>query len=180
MAALGIDRAAVLPSLIRQLGIGGLAGIALIIFQELIPRAVKETLIFWRLRDRAPGHRAFSKIAKRDPRVDPTELAVLLPTHPMSGAEQNSLWYRWLKSVESDPAIADNHHRLLALRESSVLLVLLGVTSLVGGPFLFGSLRKVLLLAVPCFGFYVLTAIAARNAANRLVGNVIARKVATS
>lgn len=177
---LGLDRAALLQSALQHLGIAGLAGVALLIFQDLVPRPLKEVLVFWRFRDRVPGYRAFSKIAPADPRVDPTELAVLLPEQELTGAEQNALWYRWLKSVDADPGIADNHHRFLALRDCAVLLLLLALVSLVGSPFIFGSLRKTALLAGTCFGSYLVTALAARNSAARLVGNVIARKVATS
>src|SRR5215207_11644416 len=116
---LGLERSMLLQSALQHLGVAGVVGIALLIFQDLIPRPAKEALVFWRLWDRPPGCRAFSKIAQRDPRVDPTELAVLLPNKPMTAPEQNALWYRWLKSVESDPAIADNHHRFLALRDSA-------------------------------------------------------------
>jgi hypothetical protein len=150
----------------------------MLVFQELIPRSVKEVIVFWRLHERVPGYRAFSTTARGDPRVDPTELAVLLPDRPLSPAEQNALWYRWLKAVEQDPAIADNHHRFLALRDCAALLFLLTLVSLGGGLVL--DLNRGLLLAGLCVGGYLFVAIAARNSAVRLVGNVIARKVATS
>lgn len=178
--ALGAERAELLQSVLRHLGIAGLTGVVLLIFQDLVPRSVKEMLVFWRFRDRTPGHRAFSRIAPADARVDPTELAVLLPEQELSGPEQNALWYRWLKSVEADPAIADNHHRFLALRDCAVLLSLLTLVSMLGGPFVLGSLRPVALLTGVCFGLYLVAALAAQNAAVRLVGNVIARKVAIS
>ena len=97
----------------------------------------------------------------------------------MTGDEQNALWYRWLKSVESDPAIADNHHRFLALRDAAVLLFLLGLASpflaLIGAQHSRWSVLGGVLLAA-----YVVTALAARNSAIRLVANVIARKVGTT
>ena len=97
----------------------------------------------------------------------------------MTPAEENALWYRWLKTVEADPAIADNHHRVLALRDCAVLLLLLAFAS----PLLLlpgASLRTLLVIIAGCVLAYLITMIAARNAAVRLVGNVIARKVATS
>ena len=177
-AALGFDPATLPQSLLQPLGVAGLAGVLMLVFQELIPRSVKEGVVFWRLRERVPGYRAFSRIARRDSRIDPTELAVLLPDRPLAPAEQNALWYRWLKSVEQDPAIADNHHRFLALRDCAALLFLLTIVSLGGGVVL--DFYRGLTLAGVCFGSYLLVTVAARNAAARLVGNVIARKVATS
>jgi hypothetical protein len=112
--------------------------------------------------------------------VDPTDLAVSLPPGQMSPKEQNALWYRWLKSVEADPGIADTHYRYLALRDCAVLLFMLTLATPLVAWVAGGGLRAGLILIAVCFGGYLVTAIAARNAAVRLVGNVIARKVATS
>jgi hypothetical protein len=181
-AALGADAdlKRLVPEMVGKIGIAGLGGLALLVFQDLVPRSLKEVLIFWRLRERLPGYRAFSVIAVKDMRVDREDLAILLPSRQMLPAEQNALWYRWLKSVESDPAIADNHHRLLALRESAVLLLLLAVFSAGWFALQAGADKDRLILCGTCVVLYLLTASAARNCANRLVGNVIARKVATS
>ena len=178
--ALSLDRAQALQTLLQHLGIAGLTGVGLLVVQDLVPRPIKEALVFWRLRERLPGHRAFSKIAPNDPRVDPTDLAVLLPRSQMTGHEQNALWYRWLKSVEGDPAIADNHYRFLALRDCAVLLILLATISLVAGLVFWTELRAGLVLTGACVLAYGLVALAARNAATRLVENVIAQKLATS
>ena len=179
-AGLGLDRTELVQSVLQHMAAAGVAGVALLIFQDLVPRPLKEVLVFWRLRERLPGFRAFSKVAPGDPRIDPTELAVLLPARPLTGNEQNALWYRWLKSVEADPAIADNHYRFLALRDCAVLLLLLALASPLVALIPPGDIGRGLLLGGICLAAYVLAALAARNAAVRLVGNVIARKVATS
>ena len=177
---LGSAGVASIQAALKHLGVAGVAGVALLVLQDLVPRAVKEVVVFWRLRNRAPGCRAFSDIAPRDQRVDATDLAVLLPASPMTPTEQNALWYRWLKSVEADPGITDNHHRFLALRDSAVLLLLLAIVSpaLLLLPGVVG--RGPLYLTASCAVAYLLTALAARNSGVRLVGNVIARKVATT
>lgn len=178
-AWLGLDRVTATSSVLQHLGLAAVGGLILLVLQELVPRSVKEVLVFFRLRDRLPGCRAFSVIAARDPRIDPVELGVLLPSKTMTGVEQNALWYRWLKSVEADPAIADNHHRFLALRDAAVLLFLLGLTS----PFLAcisAQHSRWFILGAAFLGAYLVTALAARNSAIRLVANVIARKVGTT
>jgi hypothetical protein len=177
---LGIGQGSVLKVVLPQLGAASTAGILFLVFQDLLPRPAKEVLIFWRFRDRLPGCRAFSIIAKNDPRIDPTELAVLLPPGTMTPSEENSLWYRWLKSVEADPAIADNHHRFLALRDSAVLLLMLALVSPALALVPDSRTQPPLMLGAACTVAYLVTALAARNAGARLVGNVIARKVATS
>lgn len=177
---LGFERLTQLQPVLTHFGAAGIAGVLLLVLQDLIPRPVKEVLVFWRLRDRLPGCRAFSGVAKRDPRVDPTDLAVLLPVTPMTPTEENALWYRWLKSVETDPAIADSHRRFLALRECAVLLFLLALVSPVLALVPEAGRQVSLHLAIGCAVAYLLVAVAARNAGVRLVSNVIARKVATS
>ena len=177
---LGLDQVREFQTAWQNLGAAGLAGILLLVFQDLMPPSFKEAAIFWRTRDRLPGCRAFSVIAKGDQRVDPTDLAVLLPNQPMTPTEQNALWYRWLKEVETDAGIADNHYRVLALRDAAVLLLLLALVSPLLGLLPDATARAPVILTLVCSAAYLITAVAARNAAVRLVANVIARKVATS
>ena len=177
---LGIDRVAQVETLLQHAGFAGIAGIVMLVLQELFPRSVKEVLVFWRLRDRVPGCRAFTGIAPKDPRVDPTDLAVLLPSTLMTPTEQNALWYKWLKATESDPAIADNHRRFLILRDSAVLLALLTLATPVLLLWPASEPARILMLGGGVLLTYVVVALSARNAAVRLVGNVVARKVGTA
>lgn len=177
---LGLDRITQIKTVLEHVGMAGIAGVAMLVLQEVFPRQVKEALVFWRLRDRLPGCRAFSEIAKADARVDPTDLAVLIPATPMDATQQNALWYRWLKATESDPAIADNHRRFLILRDCAVLLALLSLVTPAMLIWTHGMPRHTLLLSGGLFVAYAIVATSARHAAVRLVGNVIARKVATA
>lgn len=177
---LGIDRVAQVETLLQHAGFAGVAGIVMLVLQELFPRSVKEVFVFWRLRDRVPGCRAFTGIAANDPRVDPTDLAVLLPSTPMTPTEQNALWYKWLKATESDPAIADNHRRFLILRDCAVLLALLTLATPVLLLWPASDPARTVMLGGGVLLTYVVVALSARNAAVRLVGNVVARKVGTA
>lgn len=177
---LGLDRVTQAQTLLQHAGFAGLAGIVMIVLQELIPRSLKEVLVFWRLRDRPPGCRAFTGIAPKDPRVDPTDLAILLPSGPMTPTEQNALWYKWLKATEGDPAIADNHRRFLILRDSAVLLALLTLIAPALLLWTASNPYRILMLGGGTLLAYVVVALSARNAAVRLVGNVVARKVGTA
>ena len=91
---LGVDNLTLSQAALQRVGIAGASGVGLLVLGDLLPRSVKEVLVFWRLRHRPPGFRAFTAIAPRDGRIDPTELAVLLPTSTMGPTEQNALWYR--------------------------------------------------------------------------------------
>jgi hypothetical protein len=177
---LGLQQVTQIQTLIQHAGFAGLAGIAMLVLQELIPRPLKEVLVFWRVRDRPPGCRAFTGIAPKDPRVDPTDLAILLPSGTMTATEQNALWYKWLKATEGDPAIADNHRRFLILRDGAVLLALLALITPVLLLWTTSDPSRIPMLGGGTLLAYILVALSARNAAVRLVGNVIARKVGTA
>ncbi len=177
---LGLAQTTEMQTLLQHAALAGVAAVAMLALQEIFPRPLKEVLIFWRLRDRVPGCRAFTEIAPKDTRIDPTDLAVLLPKGPMTPTEQNALWYRWLKASESDPAIADNHRRFLILRDCAVLLLLLALVTPALLAWSAGSHQRILMLAAGLFIGYAVVAFAARNAAVRLVANVVALKVATT
>ncbi|WP_062782612.1 hypothetical protein [Novosphingobium capsulatum] len=174
----GITSVNQIQSFVQHASLAGLAGLGVLLLQEIVPRPIKEMLVFWRWRDRVPGCRAFSVIAPADQRIDPVDLQILLPRQSLTASEENALWYRWFKSVESDPGIADNHRRFLILRECTVVLLMLFLAT----PLLL-FLKTTPQLSLPTFmgGLflcYVVVAFAAQNASKRLVGNVIALKVA--
>ncbi|MEF2557395.1 hypothetical protein VQ044_14095 [Aurantimonas sp. C2-5-R2] len=176
----GLDRITQIQTLLQHASIAGVAGVVMLALQDLFPRSLKEMLVFWRLRHRVPGCRAFTEIAPKDARVDLTDLAVLIPTAPMTPTEQNALWFKWLKATENDPAIADNHRRFLILRDCAVLLALLALVTPVLLIWTFDTQTQTLMLSGGLLVAYVVVALSARNAAVRLVGNVVARKVATA
>lgn len=156
-------------------GITGLIGLVL---EEIYPRPLKEVLVFWRRTERVPGFQAFSQIGRKDTRVEQAKLSRLLPKGQMSPSAQNSLWYKWLKEVEDNPGIAQNHRTSLILRDATALAATLAVLTPILGLVAFQSLVPVIVLQVSCLGVYLALMFAARHAAERLVGNVIALKVA--
>lgn len=176
----GVHDASLFDAFLKHGAVAGLAGIFLLVLQEVFPRAVKEALVFWRIRDRIPGCRAFSVLAPREARIDQAKLATLVPTSPMSPADENALWYRWLKEFEDNVVVAESHRRYLSLRESAVLLASLTVVSPLLGFVPPHSWPGALALCALAVGGYVVTAYAARNAGERFVCNVMALKVAKS
>lgn len=156
-------------------GITGLIGLVL---EEMYPRPLKEWLVFWRRTERVPGFRAFSQFGRNDARVDQAKLTLLLPEGQMSPSAQNSLWYKWLKEVEGDPGIAQNHRSSLVLRDATALAATLAALTPLLALVAFQSVVPALVLEAGCLGAYFALMIAARHAAERLIGNVIAFKVA--
>lgn len=166
--------------IVQHVSAAGVAGLLILVFQDFAPPTVKSSLVFWRIRDILPGHRVFTQLAQNDPRIDGTELAAVLPLERMTGGQQNALWYRWFKEVQTDPTIMDAHRRYLALRDCTVLLALLTVLSPVLGIVEVQTWPGAFKLAGVCGLAYLVVMIAARNAACRLVCNVVACKVSSS
>lgn len=164
--------------LLQHAAAAGVAAVVLLVFQDLAPPGLKATLVFWRVRDALPGHRAFSELSGRDPRVDPAALAALSPKDPETGRQQNARWYRWLKEVEAEPPVSDAHRRYLALRDCAALLLLLALISPGLGVLEVQTWVSSLKLAGLCLAAYLVVMLSARHAAERLVVNVIACKVA--
>ena len=90
----------------------------------LIGPQTKARLVFWRWVNPLPGCRAFSEHAQRDPRVDIDALERKIGKLPTDAREQNSVWYRLYKSVESDPSVTHNHRDFLFTRDYASLAVL--------------------------------------------------------
>lgn len=159
-------------------GATGVLGVLALVSEELLPRPFKEVVVFWRRRRRLPGFCAFSKIAPTDGRVDQATLKSLLPAGPMTPEQENQLWYKWLKETESDAGISQNHRNFLILRDAAVLAAALAAFS----PILLimnqNAWLHVLALAAISGCLYLVLMVSARNSACRLVGNVVALKVA--
>src|SRR5262245_40187581 len=84
----------------------GFALVAATVLNGLLNADLKARLVFLRWRHALPGHRAFSKYALSDPRIDPSALEKVnggsLPTDPI---EQNRAWYRLYRASENDHAV---------------------------------------------------------------------------
>jgi hypothetical protein len=154
-------------------------GIALlgVINSQLSPEA-KARIIFFRWTNPLPGSEAFSKHAKADQRIDLSSLQKQYGPLPRSGAEQNKLWYRLYKTVESEPSVQDAHRDYLFARDyaclSLMMIPLLGVLgfSQIKSP---GTAVVYLVLLIVQL---VLAWRAARNNGIRFVKNVLAVKAA--
>jgi len=139
------------------------------------PRRWKEVLVFWRIRKNClPSNRAFSVFALNDPRVDRRRLAEKYGPLPSDPAEQTRLWYMLYQKNVDHPAVEDAHCAYLRYREMTALVASIVTTFLVASVWIHPSLRAL------TFGFglvsaqYLLLLLAARNAADHFVSNVLA------
>ena len=148
-------------------------------FGWVMPRAGKEFLVFWKIRNCLPSSGAFTLIGPHDPRVDMQRLIGKYGPLPEEPGEQTPLWYRIYRAHKEEASVEDAHGAFLRFREMTTLCVAFIIVSAVsvayfaigGRPLLFGALLLVL--------EYLTVMIAARNAATRLVANVLAIESAT-
>ena len=144
----------------------------------LLPPMAKARLVFWRWRHPLPGCRAFSDLAKRDPRVNVPALRAKFGTFPKAEVDQNALWYRLYRTVEHDAAVAQGHRDFLFARDYAALAALailpLGAAAFVQA----GSFRQAATYWAILMVQYLVACFAAANFGRRLVCTVLAVKSA--
>lgn len=145
-----------------------------VFLNDLLPSNAKASIVFWRLKDALPGHRAFSEHAEADPRIDLAALKQKIGEFPQSPRDQNSCWYRLFQKYQSNVIVSDSHKRFLLFRDSSSLTLLVlaiaWIASVLAGAPAGPQATVVGGLAVQ----FLWLAISARNTGIRLVQNVLA------
>lgn len=159
--------------LVRLLTLAGAPALVLMATM-LIPAEGKSAIVFLRIRNILPGHRAFSTYVPRDGRIDAQALRKNVGAFPSDPKEQNKLWYRLYKKVEAEISVTQAHRHYLLFRDLAALSLLLALVS--PAVLLFVGLEPS--LAAISIGLfivqYVLSAIAARNSGVGFVCNVLA------
>ena len=151
-----------------------IAAILIIVLEGILKNGIKEFLVFWRFRNRLPGHRAFSHIGPNDPRIDMTRLASLFPDGvPEDPKRQNNEWYRLYRNFRDEPQVFFSHKAFLLTRDLASLTVVF-IPLAISGHFLLGTTPAVIayhltLLVV----LFVLMSLSSRNYAERFVANVL-------
>ena len=154
-----------------------LAGIAI---QNLLPRSWREILVFWKVKARLPGHRAFSFYAKKDARVA-SSLPIFSEAELLSPEQQNARWFRWYNKYSSRPAVAEASRLYLAFRDLAAASLLTSPAAII---VLANSsanhVTNFLLVLSFSLCSYFVSIIVARNKASDLVTNVLALRSAES
>lgn len=159
----------------------GLALAATSIVNGLLAADLKARLVYLRWHNALPGHRAFSKYAPADARVDVDQLkAQLGDDFPNSPDEENRAWYRLFKEVETAPGIIHTHREFLFARDytavSAFFLVAFGGTAFA----LAESDKVALIYGAVLAAQFLLVRQAAANYGVRLVTTVLAHKSSTT
>ncbi|MBW1731404.1 MAG: hypothetical protein JRJ75_11020 [Deltaproteobacteria bacterium] len=136
---------------------------------------IKEFLVFWRIRHRLPGHRAFSIIGPRDARVNMKKVTALFPNGlPTDPELQNQEWFALYKKYEGERRVFYSQKAFLLTRDLTALTAaavpLSFIGHLIAGSQWGGMAGYHLLLLM---GMLLLISVSARNYGNRFVANVL-------
>lgn len=157
----------------------GMAVVIVTVINGILSPAAKARIVFLRWTHALPGHKAFSELADKDPRVDMALLKKAvgskLPTDP---ADQNKLWYRLYKAVETRSSVDHVQRDFLLTRDYACFAFLVF--------FVFGTVALIELNAAKVSLLYVgammvqffLVRQAAVNYAHRFVTTVLAETAA--
>lgn len=150
---------------------------AALILSDLFSSESKATLVFWRLKHPLPGTRAFSQLAKRDPRVSIEQLRKNAGGRlPRSPEKQNELWYRWSRKHAESQSVMKAHKDYLLTRDMTAITW----TTAVAMALLFILAPEPREHAFKFYGFqlaaFLAVSTAARNIGNRFVQNVLAEE----
>lgn len=147
--------------------------VAVLLVNGAIPHSIKATMVYWKVKNNLPGCQAFTKHGPADQRIDMVALRKNVGRVPTEPAEQNALWYKLFKHVESDLSVAEAHKTYLLYRDMAALSFFLAFT--VPLVFVWTAMPATAAVTLLALGSqYVIAAIAARNSGVRLVCNVLA------
>lgn len=148
--------------------------IAAIVLNGLLSNKFKEILVFWKLKNRLPGCKAFTELVLTDQRIDIGALKRKIGDLPKDPTEQNRKWYNLYRSISDNDVVFGSHRDFLFTRDLCAIsfvfiLFLLPAVYIFWSNAYMKSCYAILLISQ-----YFVTAIAARNYGNRLVCNVLA------
>ena len=147
--------------------------VLVLVLNGFLSAAMKARLVFWRWKHALPGHRAFSRLASRDPRIDMAVLEDKLNNIPRDPEGQNTLWYSLYRKQESKMIVREAHRQFLLARDSGSIAFLFSIFGTLGLWYFDHTLSWLLTYFVVMIVHYIVLAIVARNHGNGFVCNVL-------
>lgn len=150
------------------------AAVLIIVLEGIFKNTVKEFLVFWRFKNRLPGHRAFSHIGPDDPRIDMERVNQAFPDGlPVDPKKQNNEWFRLYREYQDELQVFHAHKAFLLTRDLTSLTVVFIPLSILGH-FLSGSEPQMLVYHLLILVLlFVVISLSARHYGERFVANVL-------
>lgn len=170
-----------LPSIGKIVALPAVAALVLGIISWILPAAIKETMVFWRVGPhRLPSSKAFTVVAPADPRIDMARLTTRLGTLPHEPEKQNALWYATYRKHDKELSVMDANGAYLLYREMAALVPFIAFVSFVLALALASARGNLEVVGAILLLEYFVLIFATRNAGTRLVSNVLAVEAAIS
>lgn len=141
-----------------------------LILNGLLPNYIKEFIVFWKFTNRLPGHKAFSKYAKKDSRIDFQNLKDKYSEIESEKLDENRLWYKIYKQYVESPSVWDSQKNYLFMRDITNLTIIFMIIILIINYFFDVNYIYYIGLGIE----YILLMIVCRNYAIKFVTNVLA------
>jgi hypothetical protein len=150
------------------------SAILIIVLEGLFKNSLKEFFVFWRFKNRLPGHRAFSHIGPNDPRIDMERVRKLFPHGiPTDPKVQNSEWFQLYSLYQDELQVFYSHKAFLLTRDLTSLTVVFIPLSILGH-FLLGSKPQMLVYHLLILVIlFIAISLSAKHYGERFVANVI-------
>lgn len=147
-------------------------GISLL--QDLVPRGFKEWLVFWRLRERLPGHRAFSKGRRWSSVIAQNEVIDFEIRETLGARFQDRLFYNLYDRYRENGSVKHYSFRYLQWRELATAALVLGIFGYLAVGAAEGWTSRPALQSVGgSLVILIASVFAARNSANSLIDRVL-------
>lgn len=151
-----------------------LSPVVVLVFNGFLSNKIKEILVFWKLKNRLPGCRAFTELVLVDQRIDITTLNRKIGELPKDPTEQNRKWYNLYRSIEDNNIVIGSHRDFLFTRDLCAISFLFMLFFIPIAYFYWENINTKIYYIGYLFLQYISTAIAAKNYGNRFVCNVLA------
>ncbi len=148
-----------------------------LILTGIISSENKARLVFWRFSEALPGHRAFSVLAPKDPRIDMQFLKSNVDDWPQTPKEEYAIWYRIYRQYSGRIRVVNSHKAFLLSRDLATIAFLFAIIGPWGLVLIQKSESWAILYAAIMISHYLLLTVVARNHGKRFVCNVLAEYV---
>ena len=150
------------------------AAILIIGMEGIFKNSIKELFVFWKFKNRLPGHRAFSHIGPTDPRIDMERVKQLFPHGlPVDPKEQNNEWFRLYRQYQDDLQVFHSHKAFLLTRDLTSLTVVFIPLSILGHFLLGSTLQMLIYHLLILVMLFIVISLSAKHYGERFVANVL-------
>ncbi len=145
-----------------------------IILEGFLKNPIKEFLVFWRIKHRLPGHRAFSQVGPKDARINMEKVRAFFPNGlPADPKQQNNEWFQLYEKYGDEYRVFQSHKAFLLTRDLAALTAAIIPFAIIAHLLARSEIDMIMYHVVFLLGILVVIAISSRFYGERFVANVL-------